>query len=191
MKGIVFVALAAILLSPALSCGDQQSTEKEPLQKAVSEDLARMVEEDQRLRSTDKIDWDYVAGIDQQHREAVFDYLVAGAITEPRDMYHAALILQHADPTSCTECYLLAYKLSLAALAQGLEEARSMAPLNIDRYLIFTGRPQKFGTQSNIDSVGHYFLYPVDTLTSDSERAVWGLPPLDSIKASLERQNQR
>jgi len=148
-----------------------------------------MVTADQRLRSDDTLDYGIVAETDRLHREVVFELLAEGAITEATDLHRAALILQHADPSSCRECYFLAYQLAKRAVELGLDNARGMVAGCLDRYLVFSGKPQKYGTQYNQDSVGIWYLFPIDTLTSDSQRVVWNVPPLDSLKIEIDLLN--
>ena len=151
--------------------------------------LETMVAEDQTLRGIDTLDYSVIHAADMQHRQAVFVMLADNEIVSARAKYLAALLLQHADPSTCAECYLLAHQLSLSALNMGYEPARVLAATNLDRYLVFTGQPQKYGTQSNIDSTGQWYLYPVDSSVSDTERRKWGIQPLDSLKAEIDGLN--
>lgn len=184
--GIMILALLALI-----TCTTEKSIQKKSEDAQVSRDLREMVNEDQLLRNrADSIDYSVIFEADQRHREKVFEYLAQGLITTPVDLYRASFILQHADPSLCTECFLLAYKLSMEAVNKGFDEARSLTALNIDRYLVFTKQPQKYGTQYNVDSTGRYFLYPVDSTVSDSERAVWKVAPLSQLKAFIDSLNR-
>jgi len=151
--------------------------------------LEAMVAEDQSLRSIDTLDYGLVYAADVRHREAVFTMLSNNEIVTAKAKYLAALLLQHADPTTCAECYLLAYKLSVSASEMGYDKARRLAALNLDRYLVFTGKPQKYGTQYNCDSTSHWYLFPVDSTVTDEERRNLGLQPLDSLNAEIDRLN--
>jgi hypothetical protein len=167
----------------------QRVEEPRVKESPVSKLLKQMVEDDQSLRSRDSVNWQAVRRADLQHREKVFGLLAQGLITDGIDLYRAALILQHADASTCRECYLLAYHLSLQAVEEGHEQARYVAALNLDRYLVFSDMPQRYGTQYNVDSTGRYYLFEYDSTVSDSERAIWQVPPLDSLKARVERLN--
>jgi len=149
-----------------------------------------MVAEDQNLRMNDTIDYGIVAEADRQHREVVMDLLAQGKISDSKDLHRAALLLQHADPSSCRECYLLAHKLAMEAVRKGRDEARNLAAATLDRYLVFSNKPQKYGTQSNTDSTGHWYLFPVDPSTTDSMRAEMHVAPLDSLLAEIDAWNQ-
>ena len=179
-----------LLLILTVSCVERRSARPDRDEPAVTAKLAEMVREDQRLRSDTTVDWSYVHEMDMRHREEVFRLLVAGDISKAEDQLNAYKLLQHADPSTCSECYLLAYQLSMAAVEQGLDDARYIAALNLDRYLVFSGNPQRFGTQYNTDSAGHYYLFPVDSLTTDSMRSEWNVEPLDSILTRLDRWNE-
>jgi len=183
----LIVILTSLLLLSCVEKRPQKTIIKEP---TVSTILYDMVTEDVKLRMAgDTLDYSIIFEADRRHREKVYELLAQGVIIESQDLFQAAYILQHADPSSCLECYLLAYNLSLEAVRKGCEKGRYMVALNLDRYLVFSGKPQKYGTQSNIDSTGISYLFPIDTLTSDSERAIWTVPPLDSLKAQIDREN--
>jgi hypothetical protein len=152
-----------------------------PQISAVTEALEQLVLKSQELRQNDTIDYSVVAELDRQHREQVFEMISRGLVTEPPDLYHAAILLQHADPNTCRDCYLLAHHLARRAAELGHEPSKYMAAATLDRYLVFSGKPQKYGTQFNTDSLGNEYIFPIDSLTSDSERAVWNVPPFDSI----------
>ncbi|MEW5994788.1 MAG: hypothetical protein AB1744_10380 [Candidatus Zixiibacteriota bacterium] len=155
----------------------------------AAEQLAEMVRVDQELRLNDTLDCSVVAEASRRHRAAVYELLARSAIAEPQDLFNAALLLQHADPNSCRECYLLAHHLARQAADLGYNPARYLSAATLDLYLVFGNQPQKYGTQYNVDSLGRHYLFPVDDLTSDSERAVWDVPPLDSLKVRVERLN--
>jgi hypothetical protein len=172
------------------ACIEERSPQPVEQVTSVSRKLEQMVEQDQRLRADDTLDYSVVHETDQRHRRVVFELLAAGAIKRAEDLFNAALILQHADPAACLECYLLAHYLALEASRQGFEDARYLVAATLDRYLVMSKDRQKFGTQFNIDSIGRYYLFPVDTAITDSERAVWNVPPLDSLKLRLDELNQ-
>lgn len=187
-KKIFFLFL--IILLPLAGCIERRTQATFDKETSVSRELAAMVEEDQRIRYNDSLEWSVVAAIDLKHRQRIFELLVKGEITEPKNLYHAALILQHAEPSSCQECYYLAYLLAYEAVARGYEEARNLTATCLDRYLVFSGLPQKYGTQFNRDSTGHWYLFEIDSLTTDSERQVWDVKPLEVIKAQIEKMNR-
>ena len=58
-----------------------------------------------------------------------------------------------------------------------------VAAMAYDRLRVLAGRPQKFGTQAVADE-GRLVPWPVDPATTDTERAKWGVGPLQRL---LER----
>lgn len=184
-----FLCLSFILLL-TIACVEKRPPQSVDQVSSVSRKLEQMVEEDQALRTNDTLDYSIVHRTGQQHRRAVYRLLAEGSIRRGEDLHNAALILQHADPSSCTECYLLAHHLALEAVDQGYSDARYLVAQTLDRFLVMSKKPQKYGTQYNIDSLGEYYLFPVDTAISDSERAKWDVPPLDSIEVRIDRLNQ-
>lgn len=139
---------------------------------------------------------------DQKHREQIFHLLAENKVITARDKIRAALILQHTAARLCdgelsslsAENFLLAYKLSSAALSQlekekdtstiRKENVRRMIALNVDRYLLFTFGYQKFGTQFVFDDTsGEMLLAPIDTtLSDDAERRKYNVEPLNTLR---------
>ncbi len=189
--GSRMIMATGLLVLFLLSCVERRPAQGGNTRREVSTLLDTMIKEDQQLRSDDSIDWARVVEADQRHREMIFEWLAKGEITDPEDLYNAAFLLQHADPATCRECYLLAYQLSTEAVRQGFRSARYLSALNLDRYLVFSGKPQKFGTQYNTDSAGVYYLFPIDSATTDDERAEWDVDPLDTIKARIVGLNHQ
>ena len=126
-----------------------------------------------------------------RNREVVYDLLSKALIVEPADLYRAALILQHSEPAAAKEACLLANRLATEAAEKGYPRARFLAAAALDRHLIFSDLPQKFGTQYTRNRAGQYMILPFDSQTSDSLRAIWNVPPLDSIQAELRRMNPK
>lgn len=73
-----------------------------------------------------------------------------------------------------------AHMLALAAMRSD-PLARPLAATAYDRLRLLAGAPQKFGTQI-VERDGRRMLWPVDPLTTDSERAKWGLPSLAELQ---------
>ena len=120
----------------------------------------------------------------------VLELLAAGEVRTPEDRFRAAVILQHTPRTWCegkltslgTDNYLLAHYLSREAFEGGYERARWLTAASLDRYLVSSGRPQRYGTQRSLDrETGRMEVDPIDPATTDEERARWGVPPLAEI----------
>jgi hypothetical protein len=111
---------------------------------------------------------------DRQRRLRAAEILSTLPRPEAADLYHAALLFQHGD---LAEDAWRAYELAREAADQGEEPARWLAAAAFDRWLMYQGKPQKYGTQYVIDGIRHR-LWDVDPATTDAERAVWNVPPL-------------
>lgn len=99
-----------------------------------------------------------------------------GRLGSPADHVHAARILVDSDVVAEVE---LAQAILLAVLSTQ-PGARPLAAVAFDRLRMFAGKPQKFGTQFVVRD-GSRQQWPVEPLTTDSERAKWGLPPLAEL----------
>ena len=111
---------------------------------------------------------------DHARRERVQALLAAGEVESAEDYYHAALIYQHGDQVEeAAQAYLLAAK----GAALGYRPARWLAAAAYDRWQMYQGLPQKYGTQFVPDG-NRYRLWDVDPATTDAERAAWDVPSL-------------
>lgn len=99
----------------------------------------------------------------------------SGALRTDASRCAAAAILARSDDVAAVR---RGQDLATAAMA-GSSEAKAVAAACFDRLRMLAGQPQKFGTQRGPDGA----LWPVDTATTDSERAKWGLPPLEQLRA--------
>jgi len=59
----------------------------------------------------------------------------------------------------------------------------------LDRWLMYQGKPQKYGTQFVSDG-NRYRLWDVDPTTTDTERSQWNVPSLQQQQAQAEEFNQ-
>jgi hypothetical protein len=134
---------------------------------------------------------------DEVRKQRVLAMLVAGQIRTPESKEFAALILQHSGLAFCDgalkatslDNYLLAYLLAKSAAEDGRKSALSLAAAALDRFLVFSGKPQKFGTQTVLDpKTDRMVVPPIDPATTDEERARWGVEPLAKfLKHALEQ----
>jgi hypothetical protein len=111
---------------------------------------------------------------DRQRRLHAAEILSSLTTPEAADLYHAALLFQHGD---LAEDAWWAYELARRAAEQGEARARWLAAAAYDRWLMYQGKPQKYGTQYVTDGIRHR-LWDVDPATTDAERATWDVPPL-------------
>ena len=142
----------------------------------VSKELAQMFAEDQGDRTVPPIDWDTVRPRDAARLGRVKRFYHGQALKTGMDFYHAAMILQHSPNI---DDYLLAHEFCVVAISQGVEQAKWLAAASEDRFLMNTGRPQRFGTQYRINKPsGGWSLYEVGPEVEDSLRSAFNVPPL-------------
>lgn len=133
-----------------------------------------------------KVDWH-----DDDRVQQVLEFLAKGTVQTPEDKFYAALILQHTPLiTSCEGRlvaespynFLLAYDLAKQSFAAGYKDAGILVAQTMDRYLSYTVGHQKYGTNRVYDqATGKEELVPIDRSVPDSERAKYGVPPLEKL----------
>jgi len=110
-------------------------------------------------------------------RAAVVGLHDAGRLHTAGDRVAAAALLLRGERLDEVR---LAERLLLAELKRE-PAARPLAARAFDRLRRLAGQPQKFGTE--VVAVGERFeLWPVDGVTTDSERAKWGIAPLAELQ---------
>lgn len=144
----------------------------------INSELLQLFEEDQADRALpyNQIDWKVVGPRDQARRQRVDAIIAAGQARHADDYHHAAMVFQHGETVEeigrARELALLAVKLDPKH-----SKARWLAAAALDRYLMYQGLPQKYGTQfKKVD--GKWQLWQVDPTVTDAERAEWNVPPL-------------
>ena len=102
------------------------------------------------------------------------------------DLYHAAWLYNHGDSPEDAK---FAHELASVASRRGLGKARWLAAAAYDRWCMYEGRPQKFGTQFVPDGV-RYRLWDVEPSTTDAERAEWDVPGMAAQLARAEEMTR-
>ncbi len=116
-----------------------------------------------------------------------------GALRDPGDYLHAAMILQHSRES---QHYQLAHEFSKKAADEGYEPQEGevnplwLAAAAKDRYLMSLGKPQLYGTQSKKGADGKWYLYETDPAVTDEERKKWHVPTLEEQKRQIEEMNK-
>ncbi len=191
MRRTILVTLLGLFVVGLISC-IQRKPERAVKQDApVTGELQTISEVDSAMRVNLDIPDSTLFRENAHNREIVYDLLSRALIVEPSDLYRAALILQHADPASAKEACLLANKLATEAAEKGYPRAKFLAAAALDRHLIFSNLPQKYGTQYTRNRAGQYMILPYDSQTPDSARIAWNVPPLDSIQAELKAMSPK
>ncbi len=119
---------------------------------------------------------------DRQRRRRVAEIMAGGDSTAPEDYYHAAWILNHG---GTPEDAWRGHTLAKEAVALGYRPARWLAAATYDRWRMYQGKPQKYGTQFTTDGKRHR-LWDVEAETTDAERAEWDVPPLAEQRRRAE-----
>lgn len=102
------------------------------------------------------------------------------------DCFRASIIFMHGD---CSDDFWTAYTLFLKAVDQNYNGAKRFAAAAFDKWLMYQGKPQKFGLQYVPDGV-RLRLWDVDQKTTDNERAEWDVPTLRELKDNVEKANE-
>jgi hypothetical protein len=106
--------------------------------------------------------------------QRVIDIYAAGHVQDARDNFHAAWVM------ICGETqghYSLARMFARRATDLGEARAWTLRAMAWDRWLVASGKPQRFGTQI-IKQQGRWSLGAVEPTISDLERAFYAVPPL-------------
>lgn len=111
---------------------------------------------------------------DAERRKRLQMIITSDELTEAEDYYIAAWLLNHGETVA--EIWQ-AHTLAKKAAELGLRQARWLAAATFDRWLMYQGKPQKYGTQIVPDGKRQR-VWDVDLTTSDAERAEWDVPSL-------------
>ena len=111
---------------------------------------------------------------DTQRRQRVTALVADGALDEADDYYQAAMILHHGETL---DDIWQAHTLASAAADRGLHSARWLAAAALDRWLMYQGKPQKYGTQIVPDGT-RWRVWITDPTTTDADRTAADVPPL-------------
>lgn len=156
---------------------------------AVHSELIELYEADRRDHAVPRLvgteDYAAMRSRDARRRERVFAMLAEGSVVEPIDLYRAAWVLNHGDRPEEAEA---AYRLAERAAQGGCAEARWLYAASYDRWCMYSGRQQKFGTQFVPDGQG-YRLWDIDPRTTDEERARFDVPTLAQQLRRAERDS--
>src|SRR5215472_11970851 len=129
---------------------------------------------------------------DAQRRSRVNELLAQGGVSAPDDYFRAALIFQHGetleDIWQAHELARTAAEMGASA-SMGYKDSRWLAAAALDRWLMYQGKPQKYGTQFVPDGK-RWRLWDVDPGTSDAERTANHVPALQEQLKQAERYMQ-
>ena len=123
---------------------------------------------------------------DLQRRERVMEMSAANQLITAEDYFHAAHIMNHGDTIEDAQN---AHILALRASELGHRPARWLAAASYDRWQMYQGKPQKYGTNYVYDGREDR-LWDVDPETTDKERAMWDVHPLAEQLRKAQEANQ-
>jgi hypothetical protein len=110
----------------------------------------------------------------------------ANQLNAAEDFYHAAWIMNHGDTPDDARN---AHQLALRSSQLGYRPARWLAAASYDRWQMYQGKPQKYGTNYVYDGRQDR-LWDVDPHTTDADRAAWDVPPLAEQLRKAEEANR-
>lgn len=120
-------------------------------------------------------------------RERVLALYAQGALITAQDHYHAAMVMLYGTEVPHFE---LSRAFAKRAAELGEMRAWSIIAAAWDRSLQARGLPQRYGTQFYRKN-GRWTLGQIDPRVTDSERAMYGVPPLWVLKQHLEQLQRR
>ena len=124
---------------------------------------------------------------DAERRKRFQKIVASEELEELEDYYNAAWILNHGETIEeIWQAHLLAKK----AAELGLSRARWLAAATYDRWLMYQGKPQKYGTQIVPDGKRQR-IWDVDPRTSDAKRAEWDVPSLAEMEKRAEEVTRK
>ena len=103
------------------------------------------------------------------------------------DYFHACILFIHGD---CTADFWQAYQLGLKSVALNYEVAKKYTAAAYDKWLMYQGKPQKYGLQYVPDGK-KIRIWDVDPATTDLERAEWDVPPLNELYKIAEEASKK
>lgn len=151
----------------------------------MNKELQRIYKADQKDRENSFLRNDFaVLKKRDLLRKTILDKLSRSSqIRTATDYYYAAFLYHHNLSLESSKKAICFAKKSIEL---GNKKARYLYALAMDRLLIKEGKRQKFGTQYKvIDGVKK--LYPIDSKTTDAERSMYDVPPLEEIKRGVLR----
>ena len=124
---------------------------------------------------------------DSERRKRLQEIVATEGLEDHDDYYNAAWILNHGETV---EEIWQAHVLAKKATELGLRRARWLTAATYDRWLMYQGKPQKYGTQIVPDGKRQR-VWDVDPRTSDAERAQWDVPSLEEMEKRAEEVTRK
>jgi hypothetical protein len=103
------------------------------------------------------------------------------------DYFHSCIIFLHGD---CPEDFWQAYHFGLKSIELNFIEAKKYTASAYDRWLMYQGKPQKYGLQYVPDGK-RLRVWDINPDTTDEERAEWDVPPLSELYNNAAEASKR
>lgn len=156
----------------------------------MNEELASLYQADQQERvhqpRANTPEFKAMRMRDLQRRERVMAIAKSNGLQTAEDYYHAAQIMNHGDTIDDARH---AHTFALRSSELGYRPARWLSAASYDRWQMYQGKPQKYGTNYIYDGRKDR-LWDVDPETTDEERAAWDVPPLAEQLRKAEAANR-
>ena len=131
-------------------------------------------------------EYDEMRKRDARRRSRVRTILNEPTELDPVDLYRAAWILNHGDSVPDAE---LACQVAEQSNQGGHEPAKWLFAAAYDRWCMYRGLPQKFGTQIVPDGE-RYRVWDTCPETTDEDRRAYNVPSLNELAARAAREYQ-
>lgn len=156
----------------------------------MNDELASLYKADRQERvdqpQVNTLEYRAMRARDLQRRERVMVMAAEDGLQTAEDYYHAAHIMNHGDTIDDARN---AHLFALRSSELGYRPARWLAAASYDRWQMYQGKPQKYGTNYVYDGRQDR-LWDVDPTTTDEERAQWDVPPLAEQLRKAREANQ-
>lgn len=149
--------------------------------------LKKLFDEDQNDRRLNWNDPNILRDVnkrDEIRLESAHKILSSNSRLSSEDNYHLAMILQHSEKK---EDYKVANRLCAKAM-NDYQPAKWLYAATLDRFLMRSGRVQKYGTQF-VKKGGKWTLWNVNKSTTDAQRKELDVPSLDEQIQRIDRLN--
>jgi len=144
--------------------------------------LAAAEEQDAADMRDDKADRD------KDRAKTAKSYAKKGWLCTPEDQFHAAWVMRH---NSDADDLKIALDAATNAMNGHVPRANWLTAIVFDRHQVHTGQPQRYGSMMGTPE-GKLCLYAIDESITDADRALYGMPPIQSqFKRVLEANSIR
>ena len=122
---------------------------------------------------------------DAKRVEEVHTFFENGFLCTPEDKFNAAWVLRHS---SNSDHLKLALEQATAAMNAHVPRAAWLTAIVFDRHQVYSGQPQRYGSMLGTPE-GKLCLYAIDESTTDEDRAVYGMPPIETQLTKVLQAN--